>query len=801
MNGHPDPGSEAADLRRRAEALWSTQTRGAEAASVDEARRQIRELQIHQLELELERADRLAVEARLQAALEEQAAALELASPAYLTLGVDGTIRQANGAAQDLLGWHDLPPLPVTFADRLVPEDRGRFEALLTRIFQSRVRATDEVRLIRPRPPPGRMRVHGRVAADGLEARLVLQDLGDCSGVQAALRESEVQLRAIAAHTPDHVVIQDRELRYRRVINPQLGLTEAEMLGKTDRELADRLGPEAAERLMVLKQGVLARGEAVPFETSLHNSKGEFESFEGTYVPLFAAGGGVEGLIGYVRNTTSQRRLDRVLEARVRLSEYALGHSLDELLTRTLDEAELLTGSRIGFFHFVDADQRTLSLQTWSTNTLTHMCTAEGKHRHYPVDQAGVWVDALRERRPVIHNDYAGLPHRRGLPPGHAPVERELVVPVLRHDLVVALLGVGNKPAGYEPPDIESVSCLANLAWDVVRAKREEEATARLAREWQVTFDATNDAIWLLDPDQRVIRANRMADRLFPRGLAGKGGGHCWEIVHGTPGPIPNCPVERARRSLQRETMELPFGDAWYEVIADPILDEAGRYTGAVHILADITERVRAEEALRESEERFRVAQDLSLHGFTILASVRDGQGQIVDFRCLYANREAGRLLHHPPESLVGCRLLELLPGSRDHEALFHRYVRIVETRAGDEVELEYRSEGITGWFRNMAVPLGDGVAVSFSDITAHRQAEATLREKNAELEAALATVRSLSGLLPICASCKKIRDDRGYWNQVEMYIEKHSHARFTHGLCPECVKKFFPNLPPSDHS
>jgi hypothetical protein len=54
----------------------------------------------------------------------------------------------------------------------------------------------------------------------------------------------------------------------------------------------------------------------------------------------------------------------------------------------------------------------------------------------------------------------------------------------------------------------------------------------------------------------------------------------------------------------------------------------------------------------------------------------------------------------------------------------------------------------------------------------------------------ALSQVRQLSGMLPICASCKKIRDDRGYWNQIEKYISEHTEALFTHGLCPDCAKK-----------
>jgi AmiR/NasT family two-component response regulator len=69
------------------------------------------------------------------------------------------------------------------------------------------------------------------------------------------------------------------------------------------------------------------------------------------------------------------------------------------------------------------------------------------------------------------------------------------------------------------------------------------------------------------------------------------------------------------------------------------------------------------------------------------------------------------------------------------------------------------------------------------------------LRRLNAELQDALAKVRTLSGLLPICSSCKKIRDDEGYWNQLEAYIQEHSKAVFSHGLCPECAKKLYPEV------
>ncbi|MBN2442171.1 MAG: response regulator [Spirochaetales bacterium] len=69
------------------------------------------------------------------------------------------------------------------------------------------------------------------------------------------------------------------------------------------------------------------------------------------------------------------------------------------------------------------------------------------------------------------------------------------------------------------------------------------------------------------------------------------------------------------------------------------------------------------------------------------------------------------------------------------------------------------------------------------------------LRRLNADLKKALEKVKTLSGMLPICAHCKKIRDDQGYWNQVEVYIKNHSDVEFTHGICPDCISKFFPEI------
>ncbi len=88
-----------------------------------------------------------------------------------------------------------------------------------------------------------------------------------------------------------------------------------------------------------------------------------------------------------------------------------------------------------------------------------------------------------------------------------------------------------------------------------------------------------------------------------------------------------------------------------------------------------------------------------------------------------------------------------------------------------------------------------NSIVVILNDITERKLAEKALQQERDKLQDALAQVKTLSGLLPICSNCKKIRDDKGYWNQIESYITKHSEVDFSHSICPECVKKLYPEF------
>ncbi|SJZ65334.1 diguanylate cyclase (GGDEF) domain-containing protein [Trichlorobacter thiogenes] len=169
------------------------------------------------------------------------------------------------------------------------------------------------------------------------------------------------------------------------------------------------------------------------------------------------------------------QRAEAMVQIRYELLEYATMHTVDELLQYGLDEVCRISDSPIGFYHFVDPDQQALTLQAWSTRTLQEFCRAEGHGMHYGVEQAGVWAECIQTRAPAIHNDYAGLPNKKGLPPGHAPVMRELVVPVIRDERIVAVLGVGNKESDYTLKDAEEVLYLADVTWEIIDSRRSQE--------------------------------------------------------------------------------------------------------------------------------------------------------------------------------------------------------------------------------------------------------------------------------------------------------------------------------------
>jgi PAS domain S-box-containing protein len=140
-------------------------------------------------------------------------------------------------------------------------------------------------------------------------------------------------------------------------------------------------------------------------------------------------------------------------------------------------------------------------------------------------------------------------------------------------------------------------------AADISGYKRTLKEVLESPLKWQITFNSVSDAICLLDMEDRVLDCNEAMLNLLGKPIDEVIGNTCWKLVHGTSEPIESCPVVRMRKSRIRECMELPVGDRWFDVSADPIENETGDLVGAVHILSDITERKLSEGKLKDSEQ------------------------------------------------------------------------------------------------------------------------------------------------------------------------------------------------------
>ena len=179
---------------------------------------------------------------------------------------------------------------------------------------------------------------------------------------------------------------------------------------------------------------------------------------------------------------------------------------------------------------------------------------------------------------------------------------------------------------------------------DITERKRTEKEIEQTAREWQTTFDAMEEAVWILDQNNRILRTNKAAEKYFSRPCCDMMGKPCWEIMHCTTEPIPNCPFVRARKTVHRETVELQQGGRWLEVAVDPIKDAGGGFAGAVHIVSDITGRKRVEVQVKEALDFNRTI--ISDAAVGIVAYKASGQ-------CILANEAAAKTLNGAVPALL----------------------------------------------------------------------------------------------------------------------------------------------------
>ncbi len=201
-------------------------------------------------------------------------------------------------------------------------------------------------------------------------------------------------------------------------------------------------------------------------------------------------------------NLRKSEASEEFLNLLLSLNQRAFGLSEPSLCDLALEIAVRLTNSSIGYLHFLNDDQNTISLITWNKAALEH-CTAH-HDSHYPLDAAGIWADAARLKQPVIHNDYQGMAGKKSYPEGHAHLIRHMSVPVIEGGKVRMIIGVGNKAGDYDDLDAMQAQILANEIQRIVSVRRSEEKLGLMAK----VFEGSGEAITITDASARIIAVN-----------------------------------------------------------------------------------------------------------------------------------------------------------------------------------------------------------------------------------------------------------------------------------------------------
>lgn len=331
------------------------------------------------------------------------------------------------------------------------------------------------------------------------------------------------------------------------------------------------------------------------------------------------------------------------------------------------------------------------------------------------------------------------------------------------------------------------------------RVRQSKAALEESEGKYKFLIEATSTGYVIIDMQGRVIEANqeyvRMAGHDRLEDIAGRPVTE-WTAEHDLARN-----AEEVKKCLQRGfTRNLIIDYADGQGRTTPIEINATVLPGPpaariFTICRDITERKRAEETIKQSEKKLRDITASLGEGLYVLSE----RGEIT-----FMNPEAERLLGWTEAELMGKNSHDLIHCQKSNgtplpydQCPMHNAMHLgIRYTSHDQVFV--RKDGSVFPISVISAPLqkNDAATASvtvFRDISDLKRAERDRDKLIAELQKALAEIRTLHGILPICASCKKIRDDKGAWTQMETYITAHTDAEFSHGICSECAKRLYP--------
>jgi PAS domain S-box-containing protein len=333
-------------------------------------------------------------------------------------------------------------------------------------------------------------------------------------------------------------------------------------------------------------------------------------------------------------------------------------------------------------------------------------------------DTPVIFISALEDKEDKIKGFVAG-----GVDYITKPFQMEEVL--ARVDTHLALRRLRKKIEGQN----------AQLEQEIARSKAAEEKIKKAAEEWETTFNSISDPVSLHDRDFRIVKANKAFADTVGMKIEEILGKTCYEIIHGTAEPWPNCPHQRVLASVQPITAEFlePRLGKYLHVSASPIFNDKNELIGSVHIAKDMSDRKRGEEALRRSEQRFR----------SLVETTSDWVWEVDENGVYtYVSPRIYDLLGYQPEEVLGKTPFDLMPpGESRRVASIFDPIMTQDAPFRDLENTNQHKDGRLVVLETSGVPFFDtdgkfrGYRGVDRDITERKRAEAALRKAHDELE------------------------------------------------------------------
>ena len=425
-------------------------------------------------------------------------------------------------------------------------------------------------------------------------------------------------------------------------------------------------------------------------------------------------------------------------ESLYRINQFS-ANNIQQLLDFALEEAISLTKSKIGYIFFYDENKREFNLNTWSKEVM-HQCSVMEPQTVYELDKTGIWGEAVRQRKSIMINDFEA-PNclKMGIPEGHAQLHKFLTIPVFSSEKIVAVVGVANKQDDYNNIDIIQLSLMMDAVWkSVLRQKSEDDIAASEARLKRAEL-ASSSGNWELHLDSQTIYTSEGARMIY--GLDSN------QIDYSI---IKSIALSEYRPSLNEAMKSLIEENLPYDIEFKIKTVDTGIIKN-IHSIAtfdkerrtvfgviqDITERKRSEDAVRESENKFRTLFTQMSEGFALHELVYDDTHKAVDYKIIDINPAFEKQVGIQAENAKGVLATQLY-GSTPAPYL-DIYAKVAET--GEPHFFQTYFPPLDRHFQISVFSPNPGYfATTFVDITERMRNEEALKENEAHLRELVAT-------------------------------------------------------------